>query len=68
MTPQAPDSLLSLSTVMRMMSVRSRTTIHNYLRQNPDFPRPCKIAGSRGRVKFKASEVSLFIESLKAGD
>ncbi len=62
------DRLLSLSAVMKMLSVASRSTMYNYVKQNPDFPKPFKIAGERGRVKFRAREVAQFIDSLGAGE
>lgn len=65
MQPTQPDTLLSLAAVMQLMSVNSRTTVYRYLQENPDFPRPCKIGTSRGRVKFKATEVARFIDSLQ---
>lgn len=66
MPTEQPDALLSMSAVMRLISVSSRTTVYRYLQENPDFPRPCKIGTSRGRVKFKATEVARFIASLQA--
>lgn len=66
MPTEQPDALLSMSAVMRLISVTSRTTVYRYLQENPDFPRPCKIGASRGRVKFKATEVARFIASLQA--
>jgi predicted DNA-binding transcriptional regulator AlpA len=68
MTPEQPDALLSMSAVMKIISVTSRTTVYRYLHENPDFPKPCKIGASRGRVKFKAREIAQFIDSLKAGE
>jgi predicted DNA-binding transcriptional regulator AlpA len=65
-TPKEPDTLLSMAAVMRLISVSSRTTVYRYLQENPDFPRPCKIGASRGRVKFKAAEVARFIDSLQS--
>ena len=66
MPTEQPDALLSMSAVMRLISVTSRTTVYRYLQENPDFPRPCKIGASRGLVKFKATEVARFIASLQA--
>jgi predicted DNA-binding transcriptional regulator AlpA len=66
MTPNQPDTLISLTDLMKLICVSSRTTIYRYLDENPDFPRPCKIGGRRGRMKFKAAEVARFIDSLEA--
>lgn len=66
MAPDQPDRLLTMSEVMRLMSVKSRTTIYRYLQENPDFPRPCKMGRDRGRLKFRATEVARLIGSLEA--
>lgn len=65
MTPNQPDTLISLTALMRLLSVSSRTTVYRYLEENPNFPRPCKIGGRRGRMKFKSTEVAKFIDSLE---
>lgn len=66
MTPNQPDTLISLTDLMKLISVSSRTTVYRYLDENPEFPRPCKIGGRRGRMKFRAAEVARFIDSLEA--
>jgi predicted DNA-binding transcriptional regulator AlpA len=61
-----PDGLVSMRTLMSLISVTSRATVYKYIEQVPDFPQPCQFGVRRGRVRFKASEVSHYIESLPA--
>lgn len=58
------DGLVSMRTLMSLISVTSRATVYKYIEQIPDFPQPCQFGVRRGRVRFKASEVSRYIESL----
>ena len=39
MPTEQPDALISMSAVMRLISVTSRTTVYRYLQENPDFPK-----------------------------
>jgi len=59
-----PTGLISMKECMRLLSVSSRSTVYGYMKQNPDFTRPCSLSKGRSRVRFKAVEVSRFIESL----
>ena len=59
-----PTGLISMKECMRLLSVSNRSTVYGYLKHNPDFPRPCSLSKGRSRVRFKAVEVSRFIESL----
>ena len=59
-----PDGLVSMRTLMSLISVTSRATVYNYIEQISDFPQPCQFGVRRGRVRFKVSEVSRYIESL----
>jgi predicted DNA-binding transcriptional regulator AlpA len=58
------DGLVSMRTLMSLIAVTSRATVYKYIEQIPDFPKPCQFGVRRGRVRFKASEVSHYIASL----
>lgn len=60
------DGLVSMKTLMSLISVRSRATVYKYIEEVPDFPQPCQFGIRRGRVRFKASDVNRYIESLPA--
>ena len=62
-TPE-PDELISMRILMLRISVASRATVYKSIAQIPDFPQPCQFGVRRGRVRFKASEVSRYVESL----
>ncbi|WP_230281050.1 AlpA family transcriptional regulator [Croceicoccus sp. Ery15] len=64
MQPAEPDGLVSMKTLMALISVNSRATVYKYIEEVPDFPQPCKFGVRRGRVRFKASDVNRYIESL----
>jgi predicted DNA-binding transcriptional regulator AlpA len=59
-----PSGLISMRECMRLLSVSSRSTVYGYLKHNPDFPRPCMLSRGRSRIRFKASEITRFIEGL----
>ena len=64
MKPSEPDGLVSMRTLMSLISVTSRATVYKYIQAVPDFPQPCQFGVRRGRVRFKASDVNRYIESL----
>lgn len=65
---QPIDSLVDMKGLMAMLCLKSRSSVYKYVAQNPNFPRPCKLAGGRGRNRFKTSEVQNYIDSLNARD
>ena len=67
MNLQPTDGLLDLKGVLDALSVKSRTSYYKYAKQ-PNFPRPVRINGHKGPLRFKAREVTLFINSLAAGE
>ncbi len=64
MHPSETDGLVSIRALMQLISVNSRATVYKYINEVPDFPQPCQFGVRRGRVRFKASDVSRYIESL----
>ena len=68
MPPQPHDGLVDMKGLMALLCVKSRSSVYKYVAENPDFPRPCKLSGGTGRLKFKANEIARFIELLKASD
>ena len=64
MNTAEPNGLVSMRTLMSLISVTSRATVYKCIEQIPDFPQPRQFGVRRGRVRFKASEVSRYIESL----
>ncbi|MFM2099126.1 MAG: hypothetical protein RLZZ366_665 [Pseudomonadota bacterium] len=59
-----PNGLISMRECMRPLSISSRSTVYGYLKYNPDFPAPCMLSRRKSRIRFKASEITRFIESL----
>jgi predicted DNA-binding transcriptional regulator AlpA len=68
MVDQRQDELVDMKGAMKLLCVKSRTSVYKYVAENPAFPKPYKLNGTKGRVKFKASELSRVIDSLKSGD
>jgi predicted DNA-binding transcriptional regulator AlpA len=68
MADQLQDELIDMKGAMKLLCVKSRSSVYKYVAENPSFPKPYKLNGSKGRVKFKASELSHFIYSLKSGE
>lgn len=64
MHPSETGGLVSIRALMQLISVNSRATVYKYINEVPDFPQPCQFGVRRGRVRFKASDVSRYIESL----
>ena len=61
------DNLIDMKGLMGLLCVKCRSSVYKYIAENPNFPRPCKLGGWRGRNMFKASEVTGYIHSLKQG-
>jgi predicted DNA-binding transcriptional regulator AlpA len=66
MVDQRHDELVDMKRAMKLLCIKSRTSVYKYAAENPAFPKPYKLNGAKGRVKFKASELFQFIESLKS--
>jgi predicted DNA-binding transcriptional regulator AlpA len=67
MVDQRQDELVDMKGAMELLRLKSRSSVYKYAAENPAFPKLYKLNGTKGRVKFKASELYQFIDSLKSG-
>jgi predicted DNA-binding transcriptional regulator AlpA len=67
MSLQTTESLVDLKGVLKALALRSRSSYYKYAK-NPNFPRAVRVNGGKGPLKFKAREITKFINSLNAGE
>ncbi len=65
---QPSDGLVDMKGLMALLSVKSRSSIYRYISENPAFPKPVKLSRHSGRVKFKISDVTRFIDAADASE
>lgn len=60
--PPADDRLVCISELMKIVGLRSRTSVYRQIKFDPGFPRPLKL-GTRS-VRFRKSDLARYLQQL----